>query len=103
MIKKLWRWYTKTPFVAKMTVGFILGIGVGIIFGKEAEILRPFGTLLINLLTLVAIPVIFFTVVIAVNQMSVSQLGRIGWKLILYYACNDCGCCVNWCWTRFFI
>ena len=86
MFKKLWRWYTKTPFVAKMTVGFILGIVVGIIFGKEAEILRPFGTLLINLLTLVAIPVIFFTVVIAVNQMSVSQLGRIGWKLILYDA-----------------
>lgn len=69
-----------------MTFGFIIGIIVGVIFGKDAEVLKPLGTLLINLLTLVAIPVIFLTVVIAVNKMSASQLGRIGWKLILYYA-----------------
>jgi len=85
-MKKLWNGYKKVPFIAKMTVGFLLGIAVGVIFGKEAEILRPFGTLLINLLTLIAIPVIFFTVVLAVNKMSATQLGRVGWKLILYYA-----------------
>lgn len=56
------------------------------IFREQAAVLKPFGTLLINLLTLVAIPVIFLTVVLAVNQMTTTQLGRIGWKLILYYA-----------------
>ena len=69
-----------------MTFGFVFGIIVGVILGEQAIILKPLGTLLINLLTLVAIPVIFFTVVLAVNKMSASQLGRIGWKLILYYA-----------------
>lgn len=85
-MKKLWRGYKKTPFIAKMTIGFVLGIVIGIIFGEQAQFLKPFGTLLINLLTLIAIPVIFLTVVLAVNQMTASQLGRIGWKLILYYA-----------------
>ncbi len=85
-MKKVWNGYKKIPFIVKMTFGFIIGIIVGVIFGKDAEVLKPLGTLLINLLTLVAIPVIFLTVVIAVNKMSASQLGRIGWKLILYYA-----------------
>lgn len=85
-MKKVWNGYKNIPFIVKMTFGFIIGIIVGVIFGKDAEVLKPLGTLLINLLTLVAIPVIFLTVVIAVNKMSASQLGRIGWKLILYYA-----------------
>src|SRR5699024_2122374 len=33
----------------------------------------------------IAIPVIFFTVVLAVNKMNISQLGKLGGKLILYY------------------
>lgn len=85
-MKKVWDGYKSIPFIVKMTFGFIFGIIVGVIFGKDAEVLKPLGTLLINLLTLIAIPVIFFTVVLAVNKMSASQLGRIGWKLILYYA-----------------
>lgn len=69
----------------KMSLGFLLGALVGIVAGKEAEVLSPLGTLLIHLLSLVAIPVIFLTVVLAVNQMNSTQLGRIGGKLILYY------------------
>lgn len=82
---KLWKKYKKTSFVMKMTVGFVLGILVGIFFGQAAEILSPLGTLLINLLSLIAIPVIFLTVVLAVNKMNVAKLGRMGGKLILYY------------------
>ena len=68
-----------------MTIGFILGIAVGVIFGPEAEFLKPLGTLLIKLLNLIATPVVFLTVVLAVNQMNPKQLGRTGGKLILYY------------------
>ncbi|WP_286171667.1 dicarboxylate/amino acid:cation symporter [Gracilibacillus phocaeensis] len=69
-----------------MSIGFILGIIVGVIFGKQAEVLQPFGTLLLHLFSLIAIPIIFLAVVLAVNQMNVKQLGRIGGKLIFYYA-----------------
>lgn len=85
-MKQVWNGYKNIPFIAKMTFGFAIGIMIGVIFGERATVLKPFGILLINLLTLVAIPVIFFTVVLAVNKMSATQLGRIGWKLILYYA-----------------
>lgn len=85
-MKKIWSDYRKVPFIAKISLGFVLGIIVSLIFREQAAVLKPFGTLLINLLTLVAIPVIFLTVVLAVNQMTTTQLGRIGWKLILYYA-----------------
>lgn len=85
-MKSLWNLYIKIPFVVKITTGFILGAIIGIVFGTNVGFLSPLGTLLLNLLSLVAIPVIFLTVVLAVNQMNVTQLGRIGGKLILYYA-----------------
>jgi Na+/H+-dicarboxylate symporter len=84
-MKYIWKQYMKVPFVLKMSVGFLLGIVAGLIFKADAEVLKPFGTVLIHLLSLIAIPVIFLTVVQAVNKMSVTQLGRMGWKLILYY------------------
>ncbi|WP_231784074.1 dicarboxylate/amino acid:cation symporter [Lentibacillus sp. JNUCC-1] len=68
-----------------MTVGFVLGIIVGLIFKGQASFLEPLGTLLIHLLSLVAIPVIFLTVVLAVDSMNTKQLGRMGGKLLLYY------------------
>ncbi|RYG72106.1 dicarboxylate/amino acid:cation symporter [Lentibacillus lipolyticus] len=81
----LWKKYKQTSFVIKMTIGFSLGLLVGILFGQQAEVIRPLGTLLIHLLSLIAIPVIFLTVVLAVDKMNVTQLGRMGGKLILYY------------------
>lgn len=84
-MKSLWKIYMKIPFVVKITIGFTLGAIVGIIFGTNVGFLNPLGTLLLNLLSLVALPVIFLTVVLAVNQMNLPQLGRIGGKLILYY------------------
>lgn len=84
-LKSIWKIYKQTPFVLKMSIGFILGIIVGLIFGVDAQILNPLGILLIHLLSFVAIPVIFLTVVLAVNQMNILQLGRVGGKLIVYY------------------
>lgn len=86
MIHTIWKRYRDTPFALKMTIGFALGIIAGLIFGEQMQMFKPFGILLINLLSLVAIPVVFLTVVKAVDQMSIAQLGRMGWKLILYYA-----------------
>lgn len=82
---KIWKKYKDTSFIIKVTTGFLLGIIVGLIFGEQASFLKPLGTLLIHLLSFVAIPVIFLTVVLAVDQMNLSLLGKIGGKLILYY------------------
>ncbi len=81
----LWNRYKNTSLIAKMTVGFVLGILVGVIVGPQAEVIKPLGTVLINLLSMIATPVVFLTVVLAVNKMNPKELGRTGGKLILYY------------------
>ncbi len=63
----------------------MLGIGAGVLFGSSMEIVKPLGTILINLLNLIAVPVIFLTVVLAINQMNPKHLGRLGGKLLVYY------------------
>ncbi|MFG6121489.1 dicarboxylate/amino acid:cation symporter [Thalassobacillus sp. B23F22_16] len=84
-MQTIWHTYKHSSFILKMTIGFLLGIAVGIIFGQQAEVLKPLGTILINLLSLIAIPVIFLTVVLAINQMKPRHLGRLGGKLLVYY------------------
>ena len=81
----MWQLYKNSSFVLKMTLGFLLGIVTGVLFGPSIEMIKPLGTILINLLNLVAIPVIFLTVVIAINQMNPKHLGRLGGKLLVYY------------------
>ncbi|MFD1020704.1 dicarboxylate/amino acid:cation symporter [Thalassobacillus hwangdonensis] len=90
-MKKIWHSYKHSSFLLKMTIGFLLGILVGILLGEDAQVLKPFGTILINLLSMIAIPVIFLTVVLAVNQMRPGHLGRLGGKLLLYYGATTAG------------
>lgn len=82
---QLWQSYKKVSLVIKMTVGFILGVLLALIIGDKASILKPLGDLLIQLLSLIAIPVIFLTVVLAVNKMNAKTLGKFGGKLMAYY------------------
>ncbi len=81
----LWTRYKNGSFIIKTTAGFLLGIIVGVLFGQHAVVLKPLGTILIHLLSFVAIPVIFLTVVLAVDQMNLKVLGKMGGKLIMYY------------------
>ncbi|GAB4071875.1 dicarboxylate/amino acid:cation symporter [Barrientosiimonas marina] len=81
----LWTWYKQLSLAKKMTTGFILGLAAGLIFQDQTAFLEPLGTLFIHLLSLIAIPVIFLTVVLAVDSLNTKQLGRMGGKLLLYY------------------
>src|SRR5699024_6689357 len=82
---RLYNKYRDASFVLKMSFAFLLSLLVALVFREHAELLNTLGVLLIRLLSLIAIPVIFLTVVLAVNKMNISQLGKLGGKLILYY------------------
>lgn len=69
----------------KMSVGFLLGIVVGLIFGESAGVLSPLGDLLLRLLNLIVIPLIVFTLIAAVDQLNPAKLGRIGGKVFVFY------------------
>lgn|SRR5690625_366578 len=81
----LWRYYRDLSFILKMSVGFLLGIIVGIAFGSSATILSPLGDLLLRLLNMIVIPIILFTLIEAVNHLNPGRLGRIGGKVFIYY------------------
>lgn len=81
----IWRYYRDTSFMVKMTIGFLLGIIVGIIFGTSAEVLAPLGDLFLRLLNLIVIPLIIFTLISAVINLNPKKLGRIGGKVLIFY------------------
>lgn len=64
----------------------LLGIVVGHIYGPEAVMLQPIGTIFINLIKMVVIPLIFFSILNGVASVSdASTFGRIGLKALLTY------------------
>lgn len=69
-----------------MSAGFLLGILVAFFFREQAAILSPLGDIFIRLLSLIATPVIFLTVALAIGRMNIRQMGRLSGKLVLYYA-----------------
>ncbi|SIT79617.1 dicarboxylate/amino acid:cation symporter [Edaphobacillus lindanitolerans] len=81
----IWRFYRDRSFILKMTVGFVLGIIAGLIFGPSAKVLSPLGELLLRLLNLIVIPLVVFTLIAAVDQLNPKKLGRIGGKIFIYY------------------
>jgi len=55
-----------------------IGSIIGIIFGEKAEIIKPLGDIFINLLFMVVIPLVFFTIASAIASMdSMKRLGKI--------------------------
>ncbi|MGY0694927.1 dicarboxylate/amino acid:cation symporter [Virgibacillus sp. FSP13] len=84
-MKKIWRGYLNASLILKITIALIVGIIVGLVFGKDAAVLAPFGDLLLHLLKFLIIPLILFTLIVGVNQTKIGDLGRMGGKVFVYY------------------
>lgn len=82
----MWRNYKNSSIVLKMTIAFIAGLIVALILGENAKFLEPLGQILIRLLNLIAIPIIFLTIVLSLSHINLAKLGRMGGKLFLYYS-----------------
>jgi Na+/H+-dicarboxylate symporter len=79
----LWK---KLPLWQKILIGMILGMAVGAIMGPEAEIFKPLGTLFINCIKMLIVPLVFCSLVVGVTSMQdTKKMGRIGLKSILLY------------------
>lgn len=58
--------------------GIIIGSIIGIVFGKQAEIIKPVGDIFLNLLFVAVIPLVFFSIASAIANVSGTQrLGKI--------------------------
>ena len=85
--------FKKIPLHTQIIGGLILGLIVGLViiqFGLSPEFtinfIKPIGTIFINALKMIAVPLVFASLVIGVaNLGDISKLSRIGGKTILAY------------------
>ena len=74
-MKKIFKNYKSTII---MFVSVIVGTIIGVIFKEKATILKPFGTLFINLLLTIIVPLIFLTLSTSIGKMKEpKRLGKI--------------------------
>ena len=67
-------------------IALVAGLAVGMIFGPPAAELRPIGTIFINLIKMLIVPLIFVSLVCGVTSMhDMHKMGRIALKTIVIY------------------
>lgn len=76
----------KMSLVTKILIGLILGVLAGVIFGKQAAIVKPIGDLFMRLINMIIAPLVLSTLVVGTASLGdIKRLGRIGGKTIAYY------------------
>jgi Na+/H+-dicarboxylate symporter len=70
----------------KILIAIGLGIATGLAMGPQAEIFKPIGTIFINLLKMVIVPLIFSSMIMGVSSTDPKRLGRVGIRAIGLYA-----------------
>ena len=86
----------KLPLHVKMLIGFVVGITAGLLVHMFAPgapwvdvlttyVTQPIGSLFLNLLFMLVLPLLFSALVMGVAEMGdVRSLGRVGWRMLAY-------------------
>jgi len=73
--------WTSLKLWQKIIVALILGVVVGAVLGPAAEYIKPIGSLFINLIKMLIVPLIFSSLVVGICSMDdIKKMGRIGAK-----------------------
>lgn len=83
----------KISLAAWIFIGLFLGILAGLAMTSYPEIaeeyIRPFGTLFLNLIKFIVVPIVLFSIMSGVISMKdIRKVGSIGGKTVLYYMCT---------------
>lgn len=69
-----------------MFLGMLLGLTAGIFIGKPITIMKPFGTLYINMLKMTMVPIVFVSITLSIaNLDDIKKFGRIALKTFIAY------------------
>ncbi|MBI9070666.1 MAG: dicarboxylate/amino acid:cation symporter [Melioribacteraceae bacterium] len=96
-MKKLFRLYFSTSLLLRIFLAFIIGSILGGVLwyysgqGNEGFVtdlisyISPFGLVFVNMLKMIVIPVIFFSLITGAASLPIKRFGRIGVKVIAWY------------------
>jgi len=78
-------WYFNTNLLLRILIGLILGAAAGIIFGPSVSVVQPLGSILVNLLKMIVMPLILTSLVVGAASIQPRELGKIGVRIFVYY------------------
>ena len=94
---KLFSWYNRIPLLYRNLGAFVLGCAAGLIIYKLGVIrgekfltdivtvLSPFGTILVNMLKMIVIPIIFFSLIHGAASLPTKTFGKMGLGVCGWY------------------
>ena len=91
----------KLSLPAMIVIALAAGIVVGLIcyFAGLADFtanyLRPFGTIFVNLLKFIVVPVVMLSMIDGIISMGdMKKVGSVGWKTVAYFLCTTAIACI---------
>ena len=91
----------KMSLPKQIVVALILGIIVGFFFDQigipefTTNYLKPIGTIFINLLKFIVVPVVLLSMIEGILSMGdMKKVGSIGWKTVAFFMCTTAIACV---------
>jgi Na+/H+-dicarboxylate symporter len=79
----------------KILIGMILGLLFGLLMknlelkGIVVDWVKPFGTVFINLLKMIAVPLIVVSLIVGLSDLKdISKLSKLGGRTVLFYLCS---------------
>lgn len=77
----------KLSLAAKTFIGFALGIVIGLIFKEKASVIKPIGTIFLNTIKMIVVPLVFCSIAAGVaNLRDLRRLRNIGVKTVVIFA-----------------
>ena len=85
----------------QILIALILGIVVGLVCGMAdmadltTNYLKPFGTIFVNLLKFIVVPVVLLSMIDGILSMDdMKKVGSVGWKTLAYFLVSTAIACV---------
>ena len=80
----------KIKLGTQILIGIALGLLIGFISPKAASVISPLGDIFLNLLKMLIVPLVFFSITNGVIMMQdAKQLRSVGGRIILFYVVSS--------------
>lgn len=80
----------KAPLWEQILAAIVIGVLIGVVSPEAAEVLSPLGNIFLNLLKMLIVPLVFFSITNGICKMqNGKQLRSVGGRIVLYYVASS--------------